>query len=316
MQKRPLITSAALSAALLILVTELVFYARTQPLTGIPVFQPTADDATVTAKRDMLTEAAGKIVLLGDSSCMMGLNPHALGAVPRQDAINLGTLILVSMPGFADAVDELLAQSPPPVAIVVAVLPRCLEISEPQVRDFTLFGRYLVAYQKSVPEYPLTAVDFWNWHFRKHRVNRFPPELGGSFETFRSKLIANGGHLPEQGVYSGPSKEFRDTFRPTNYSELGLKRLIDSANRKSVPVILWWSPSPSDAVSTKYLDAARQFGDRISAETGIFVPRPPPAWDPALFGTVTHVNLAGADRNSNELGKALVARLNNELLDK
>lgn len=53
------IPRAGLAAAAVVLGTEAAFLTLTDPLTGMPVFQPTVDDATLTVKRRMLPASAG-----------------------------------------------------------------------------------------------------------------------------------------------------------------------------------------------------------------------------------------------------------------
>src|SRR6478736_651987 len=130
------VTGTALAALCLIVLGEGVFLSLSEPLTGLPVLQPTADDATLVAKRRLLSSADAGIVLVGDSSCMMGLDPVVLTAGGLPATVNLGALLSFTVAGFADLGEEALARLPHVRVLVLAVLPRSLEVTEQRAREF------------------------------------------------------------------------------------------------------------------------------------------------------------------------------------
>src|SRR5437762_378271 len=138
LEKLPFTRAAALAIAL-IAASETLFLATSEPLTGLPVFQPTVDDATLVLKRNLVPRSTGEIVIVGDSSCMMGLEPREFERAGLGPAVNLGTLLNMTVPGFALLGKQALTTDPPPRAIVVALLPRSLETTEAQARKFGLF---------------------------------------------------------------------------------------------------------------------------------------------------------------------------------
>ncbi|HEX4614051.1 MAG TPA: hypothetical protein VH092_38065, partial [Urbifossiella sp.] len=209
---------AGLAALAVVLATEAAFLAGTDPLTGLPVFQPTVDDATLTVKRRMLPLAAGAVVLTGDSSCTMGLRPDVLRDEAGLSAVNLGTLSSFTLPGFADLTAEALDRPDPPRAVVVALLPRSFGVSEADARGFGLLGRYLVATGRRPATYRVTADDWRAWFMKKHRLNIFPPEFGGSYAAYEREAAAGGGFFPERGTYRGTPPDRRaDRFEATDY---------------------------------------------------------------------------------------------------
>jgi hypothetical protein len=308
MRLRLPVNAAGAIAATVILCTEWVFLARTEPLTGLRALEPTADEATVVAKRGLLPRAPGQILFVGDSSCIMELDPAVFTEEGLGRPVNLGTLASFTMPGFAALAEEAMDCDPPPRAVVVAVLPRSFEMTEAQARDFNLIGRYLTAYGRKSPAYEVGAGDVWSWFVHKHRFNIFPAEFGGSYAAYQARVDASNGFLQERGTYTGAKgSEVREQFHPTDYCRTGFRRLADAAAAKGVPVVLWWSPSPADAVSSEYLAGASRYADELVAATpGLKTGRPAaPAWEPYWFGSVTHLTPTGARKNSLELAAYL-----------
>jgi hypothetical protein len=306
------VTGTALAALCLIVLGEGVFLSLSEPLTGLPVLQPTADDATLVAKRRLLSSADAGIVLVGDSSCMMGLDPVVLTAGGLPATVNLGALLSFTVAGFADLGEEALARLPHARVLVLAVLPRSLEVTEQRAREFDLLGRYLTAYGRRSPSYSVGAADVWSWFVRKHRLTRFPPEFGGSFEEFAERIRASSGHLSEKGRYAGArSNEVQREFRPSDLAGQALSRLARAAKQRGIPFVVWWSPSPEDAVTPAYLEAAHSFVTNMASapDAPIDVSPPPAAWPAAEFGSITHVTQAGAERNSTELAGFLASRV-------
>jgi len=141
MPARDRIPTAGIAAIVLIAASEAVFLTRTEPLSGWPVFELTADDALYVAKRPLIERAAGRVVLVGDSSCMMDLIPGEIASHAATPVINLGTILNMSPAGFADVGAEAVDQQPPPRAVVLAVLPQVFEVTEAQTVEWDQFGR-------------------------------------------------------------------------------------------------------------------------------------------------------------------------------
>ncbi len=295
-------------AIVAIVILECVFLHFTEPLTGLPFLEPTADDATVVAKRALFDQAGGSVVLIGDSSCLMGLIPSVIEGESGLRVVNLGLLASYAMAGFAETIEELLERPKLPTAVVVAVLPRALEFTEADARQFALLGRALVAYGESSPAYAKKIGDWRSWFHRKHVINRFPRGLGGSFAAYSRTLSASKGYSEESHVYGGGEPVRRD-FQATPFATESLRRLVRSAEAKKVPVFLWWSPSPIDAVDPAYLKDAHAAAQGLQRELPWLqiLQDEPPAWETSLFGSVTHVIKNGAIRNSERLGHALAS---------
>lgn len=234
----------------------------------------------------------------------MGLRPDVLQYEAGVRAVNLGTLSSFTLPGFADLTAEAVARPDPPRAVVVALLPRAFGVTEAQAREFGLLGRYSVATGHRVPAYPVGYEDWRAWFLKKHRFNIYPPEFGGSYAAYEREAVAGGGYFPERNVYRGTLPAARaDGFEPADYSVAGLRALFDACRAKGVPVRVWWSPYPGDAVTDRYAAAADRFAaDVRAANPDVAFGRPTwPRWPVERFGSVTHPTPAAAADNTHEL---------------
>jgi hypothetical protein len=299
---RRFISPTAVVTVLIILAGETWFWANTDSLSGAPFFEPTADVATVVAKHEMLAEAGGKIVLLGDSSCMMGLVPQEISG---DSCVNLGTLSSFTLAGVEALAAEAIEKRTPPSAVVIAMLPQTLAVSEAQAEEFGLLGPYLVAYHRSSASYSPGINDWHKWIFRKHQMGRFPAEFGGKFSVFCNLLHETKGYFEEPGHYSG-AERVRDSVALSDLSRRSLANIAETCRRRQIPLVFWPSPVPEDSVTPHYLADAKTIADEIAKDEFIHVGRAAtPAWSPGLFGSVTHLTRAGAEQNSRELAEYL-----------
>lgn len=299
---RRFISPTAIAAVLIILAGEAWFWANTDSLSGAPFLEPTADVATVVAKHEMLADSGGKILLLGDSSCMMGLVPQEIST---DSCVNLGTLSSFTLAGVEALAIEAIDSPTPPSAVVIAMLPQTLAVSASQAEDFGLLGPYLVAYSRSSVSYSPGIDDWHKWIFRKHQIGRFPAEFGGTFTAFRNTLRETNGYFEEPGHYDG-SAEVRTTVALSELSRRSLGSIAEKCRRRQIPLVFWPSPVPDDSVSPNYLEDAKKIADEISKDEFIHVGRAAsPAWSPGLFGSVTHLTRSGAEQNSKELAEYL-----------
>jgi hypothetical protein len=302
---------AALLFALVVGITELAFWTSTDPLIGAPLLQPTMDDAVVAARHRMIAKAAGAVVLVGDSSCLMGLVPDEVTRTLGQPVLNLGTLASFSMAGFATLAEETMQADPQPLAIVFVVLPHAIQVTAEQVDEDGLLGRYLLAYGLSSEQYQPSCADWRRWVFNKHRFNILSPRLGGSFDQFCQRLDETGGWLPEVGEYRGTTTP-RSNFVPGALATDALRGFVAKAEKKGIPVCFWWAPSPADAYEAAYPAAAHAqvLGIQSAAPWLKVLQACPPTWDDGKFATVTHLTPSAAAEHSQLFGTSLRRSLN------
>jgi hypothetical protein len=300
--------AGGLAAVVLIVLLEVWCFQTTEPLTGLPYFEPTADDAVVVAKRNLFPRAAGALALVGDSSCTMGLDPAVLSGKAGIRAVNLGLMANFSFPGFAVIVEELLEQPVPPEGVALIFLPHTLTISEPMTRQYDILGRYLIAYNRSLPQYPLHQADWRSWFARKHRYNRLAPELGGSITALKQRMEDSLGFFTETSTYHG-ARQVWDHFEASSYAIQGIRMIAQATKARHVPFMIWLSPAPSDAITDAYRHDAYQVLLDLQRECPwVQIPQAEvPVWEPKYFTTVTHVNRKAAQVNSRQFAEAYQA---------
>jgi hypothetical protein len=304
MRLRDYISPAAVATCLIIVSAETWFWLSTDPLSGAPWLEPSADVGTVMAKHDMLSDAGDKLLLVGDSSCMMGLIPEIVSG-HHEGCLNLGTLSSFTLAGVESIVAEAVRADVPPSLIVLAVLPQTLDVSAEQAEEFGLVGPYLTAYHQTSVAYQPTIADWHKWIFRKHQFGKFPAQFGGKYSVFRETLGHSGGYFEEPGHYEGTVTP-RETVKLSEYSRRSADAIAELCRTHQIPLIFWLSPVPSDSVTEEYLISTNRIAQELGFNETVHVPRSgSPAWHPALFGSVTHLTRAGATQNSQELAQFL-----------
>jgi hypothetical protein len=179
-------------------------------------------------------------------------------------------------------------------------------MTEEDARTYGLVGRYLLAYGGDSPVYRPSFADRRRWVLAKHRFNVFPPERGGSFATFSRQLDETRGWFPELGTYTGAQAP-RAGFTPGGFASEALRAFCAGAERRRIPVLFWWAPSPEDAYAGDYRERAQQEARAVqsSAPWLRLLQTGPPSWPAGKFGSVTHLTRAGAKEHSEAFGRAL-----------
>jgi hypothetical protein len=304
------VPKAAVAFLVSVVAIEIAFWHSSEPLTGLPYFQPTADVAPLVIKRQMAKKAEGSVVLVGDSACMMDLVPEVVERTLGQPVVNLGTIANFTMPGFVSLAEDALRCQPPPRAVVFVMLPHTINMTEQETRDFDLLGRYLWAYKGSSDVYDPSFADWRAWILAKHRFNLFPPEFGGSFENFRRQLESNRGWYPESKQFTGDAKT-RKGFRPSTFSSDALRIFVLKAKARNIPVWFWWAPSPAVAYESDFRPAAHEELRAVASSApwlGVLQDKPP-VWPEAKFGSVTHLKPEAAREHSALFGRVLKENL-------
>jgi hypothetical protein len=303
--KYSLIPWGAISGIVLIVVSDLMFLWWSEPLTGLKLFEPTADDAVLVAKRELARRSDDGVLIVGDSSALMGIKPAEVRKYIPCEVVNLGTLSSFTIAGYADLVINTVENGSRPRAIVLAVLPQAFSVSEEDVRRFNLLPRYLIAYRRQYDGYDLSLKEYFEWWYKKHRFNFFPGEFGGSYMAFRSVLGKSNGYYGEKQRYTGtPKGQRRKHFREDPFSIKAFCRLVSFARLEGIPLLVWISPAPVDSVDDEYIAEFNAFmasgiisnGSASVPTNGIVL------WDQNRFGTVTHLRPDFATDNSRDLG--------------
>lgn len=300
--------TAAIVAFLTIFAIEIIFLASAEPLTGLPYLQPTADDAVIVAKRSLMNKASTRMVIIGDSSAMHGIEPSILHDKTGKNFLNLATLASMTITGYCELGKELLLSPNKPQALILAALPQTFEFDSEKVDEMGQLGRYLISYHAhSTPPYNPTTNDYIQWFAKKHRFNIFPPEFGGSFANLQMQLSASDGYLAEKKNHINHDRKI-GRFKASELSIRATNELFLIAQKQNIPIYFILTPKPSSLVSEQYEADTRIFLRSIKAEFPFvrILQDSAPRWGDELFSTETHLNHFGSKLFSEILANMII----------
>ena len=296
---------AALSAIAIVMIVESLFTASTEPLTGLPWLQPTADDGMVVAKRSMFDVIDGSWIIVGDSSALHGLRPDLLRDIGKISTVNLATLSSLTTLGFTEMAIDAISKNEVS-GVIFAVLPQSLEVSKEDAERYGQLDRYLAAYGSYLNVWPVSLRARFDLYIRRHRINTFPPHFEGSVEGLENKLRERSGFYPERNNewYTTEKEEFINQ----KFALDGLDAAAAFASERGLPFVLLLMPKPDSSVSSRYADGVRAFQKRLLLQRQkltVF----PDQWQTLpdeMFGTETHLNATGASVYSTSVARFLV----------
>ncbi len=290
------------------MIGESIFLSTTYPLTGVPVFEPRADDAIIMAKRNLLLKSniASDWLFLGDSSCGTGIIPEVIESQTGVSCLNGGTIASFTMMGYVDLAKQFLESGHRPSRIIFVVLPRAFTLPTEQIEFFGLYPRYAIAFGR--PSYGLSfgLENRWSLFLRRHELNRFPPEFGGSYQVFSRELYESRGWWAEQKQLVDVTK-LEQEFQLNDWSIKLLDDFAEEASKQNCSVHVCLSPRPEVIATEDYWRRAiselrgvsrRKSWNVVDWGNGI--------WDTKWFGTESHLTPQGAERYSSQTGAALL----------
>ena len=298
---------AAVAALVLIAVCEFLFLSTAEPLTGLPFLQPTADDAILVAKRRMLLDprAAYDLVFIGDSSCGAGVMPEVVNDYLGLDAVNAGTVASFTLPGYCDMINEMLETGHLPRHCVITVLPRAFSMTRADVHRYGAFERYTLAYGRPRLDFESGLSDRWQFFIRRHSINRFPPEIGGSYQAFAKNLADTNGWLPEKKTFQASTRREEQFKLDIEFLD-PLNRLADRAAKKGCRLRVCLSPRPESIATHKYWqDALDELKTASLEQSWSVLDHGCGIWPDSMFGSESHLTPEGAKRFSLVLSKVL-----------
>ncbi len=307
---------AAFVAIVLIIAIEAAFFSNEDSLTMLPIFQPTADDGMVSAKMKLLNHylesdeedfSGREVAIFGDSSSLHGLMPSVMNQEGLR-YINFATLASMTSAGFVGMAVKAISCDNPPDAVVLALLPQTVALTEQRARDMGQIGRVIIAYGlQEGQSYPLQLKDYTGWFVKKHRFNVFPPEFGGSFENLYRELSENDGFYVEKNNNIKHSNKIKDV-RVSPMSSKAIDFLIETAKTKNIPVVFIFNPKPAALVNRDaYLKETSNFLKQQSQSGFIVIQQEAPLLDLDSFATETHLAHAAAKVYSKNIADKIVS---------
>lgn len=295
---------AALVAVVALACAEAVYLRMTPGFTGIPVFEPTVDDAVVAARLKAIAGpvAVSDTVIVGDSSALRGVVPEVLGNGGTRRFYNLGTFSSFGLAGQLELAAAAIDEHDSIRSVVVSVLPLSLSLQEHQVREFGLLGRYLVSHPSRLGVFPVAMDDRLRWFRKKHRINRLPAHMGGSFDGLYEALTLTDGYLAKRSAPIDTERRF-GPVRASGFALRSLSAFMVLTRARNVEVILTFNPRPQSVVTPDYQASSRELLSSISKRFPdiVFDQDVAPVWEERYFSDASHLNQDGAERNSLEL---------------
>ena len=298
---------ACLTAIVVIILGESFFLSATSPLTGVPVLEPRADDAMLMVKRNLLLESniASDWLFLGDSSCGTGIIPKVIESQTGVPCLNGGTLSSFTMMGYVDLAKQFLESGHRPRRIVFVVLPRAFTLSTEDIESFGLYPRYAIAFGRPSYGLSLGLEKRWSLFLRRHEVNRFPPEFGGSYKVFRSELYKSRGWWAERNHLIEATRTELD-FHLADWSINILDEVAKEASKYNCTVHVCLSPRPEGMVTEDYWRrAVSELRGASRKKSWSVLDWGSGIWEIKWFGTESHLTPQGAERYSSQIGSAL-----------
>ena len=273
--------------------------------------------ATLDVDRTILiqkVEASGsrsdaKVVLIGDSSCLMDVSALQLGEHLGQPVLNLGTLSYLDLEAHATLLKRFFAANPSQVKAVVLLLhPEGLRRPAPEPYHTKFLQSFLASEDHIVRQ----NVSHWVGLeiFRGRLLSRaLPAPLGGAYGRYygfssdlEKYLTQNKGSAvdPDPRSFQG-NAEYR--LAPQLEAR---SRAFKAAIPPGVRLFVAITPAPAGFVDRNYPEIHRQMLLQWGAWLDSNILEELPAVLPdELFAKTTHLNNRGAQRYTRELARAL-----------
>lgn len=281
----------------------------------------------------LASDAPVDIVVIGDSSCLMGIRSGVIEEVTGLSAVNLGTVATLYSDGHADLLEEFIAQRGAPKFVVyhTAAIYGVGFYSADDIADIGLLRQYRLwrglrpegsAYRvPSIRRYRKSAQEALHalWVPREQREDFLLADRGPyPSDVDMKKMVEelNGGMIePEQWDWSQVSPEAEHKLHYNKDVFPGLRRLVELAETYDFQLVIAFNPMPE-----AYRDP--RFEETFAAYLADFQRELPPGnrlayLEPALryfsndlCGTVCHLNDDGATENSKHIGQWLTDTYN------
>lgn len=290
---------------ILILLIETVFISVSNPITGYPFFEPTADNAVIEQKLFMANYESD-ITFIGDSSALFGISPSAMRTPESPSKIlNLGTIASFGIAGYYELFKRHVNETAPK-HVILALLPQTLELKEKAISKYRNYSDFLCATRNISYWVSKNIKNCTIWYRSKHQFNIFPTALGGSYARFSRNISESLGHLKETHEYTSPER-IHTSFTPSDYSHIFLEKFFELAKQKNITLSVIFNPKPSSSITENYAQDAMNFLNTLSERYPDTSPIKglPLVMDDKYFATETHLNEEGAQLHSKKIAKAL-----------
>lgn len=279
----------------------------------------TMEEAVLTAKANLAkSRAPAQVVLMGDSTCLMHLDPAYFRDRYGIEALNLGLWRDLTFDAYAALLEARTAAGHPPRQIVLMIHPTLLRRAASKTESFVLLQALLEGHDRPVKS-PLGILQAPLDRLRDRVINRLiPRSLPDSYRATHGSTA----HLARSlEVSRGGLSAVRETGRSQRLAraeywispQLGdaLRRFRDAAGTAEILVLI--SPTPGSLALRETEEDIRTLANNLARELGPARVLPAPAlWDDADFVDGIHLKPAAARRFLDEIdfSRSLNERLN------
>lgn len=258
-----------------------------------------------------------EVLFLGDSSCLMGLQPNVVVRETGLETWNLGTISWIGVRGHTRVLETYLQENPPPHLLVYHVTLNTFGDAEPHEfhRDFKRrVLRWLGTHQADASWLPSLSYrrDFRSWLSPQRFQDEFLELERGPYpsdRTVRTLIQTERGALVEKQTRSWKAPP-RLQFHPEAGVERELNALFELAQTHGMKVLVMTNPLPDIAATEENLAtlaSVRELLDRAAAAfEGVEIAQPLAKFydQPSqCCSSVNHLLPTGAQRNSEELAQ-------------
>jgi hypothetical protein len=252
------------------------------------------------------------VVIFGDSSGMIGVNPAVVEARTGWKTCNLAVPYMATAVAGTSILDKYLASNKPPRFIVFHL--SATHLRAPEMDELNgLVDAWLMADEHFTPGQALRlflrhpedsvyfASELWQQFLSTNKLQR-PDWTGQTYARDMEQQRRDNGWLPQPGTawdvvcgWQAPTPQFERGYFDrliARYSKASAQGRTDGRTQ----VVIWANPSRAcDVHSAEYRAGARAIGIA-----------PPPVYPIGQFADAFHLNTEGAARNSEALADTML----------
>jgi hypothetical protein len=248
------------------------------------------------------------VVIFGDSSGMIGVDPAVVEARTGWKTCNLAVPYMVTAVAGTALLDDYLASNRPPRFIVFHL--SGTHLRAPEMDELSgVVDAWLTADEHFTPvqmlrlflRHPADSVYFaselWQQFLSANKLRR-PDWTGETYARDMAQQEKDHGWLPQRGTawevvcgWQAPTPQF-----DRRYFDTLIARYSKASTQGGTQVVIWANPSRAcDVHSEEYRAGARAIGIA-----------PPPVYPNGQFADAFHLNTVGAARNSEALADTML----------
>ena len=273
------------------------------------------------------------ILLLGDSSSLMGLRPKIIQKQTGLTAWGVGTLDYTGTPGNVDILETYLQRHPAPKIVIYHIISWSFNLSEADLQRFGYLERlrtWMAAGLQTTTAATSRGVMLPSMHYRrdaqqllttfstqeKEEWLNAPRGPYPSDNGIRQTLLNNQGAM-EEVVHEDEVNHPRDLrgylrIDPSLIDDI--RRLMELCERESIQLVIVANPLPESGATPENLaalaDLEAQLRDLAQGEPHVTLFAPFTRIYPiALCASYNHLTEEGAQKNSEEVSQWLLPRL-------